>query len=468
MKLLVDNNYRLEIDGLGEREINKDSYYGINTIRAIENFAISSYSVHPALIKAIGCVKKAAVQTNLELDLLEEKKALVIEAACDELITGKFPYEFELDAFQGGAGTSTNMMVNEVIANRALEIMDRPKGSYDIIHPNDDVNQGQSTNDVYPTALRVAVLNLFEPLTEIVADLQRVLQDKEAEFADIIKLGRTQLQDAVPITLGQEFSAYAEAVGRDRWRLYKIEERLKQINLGGTAIGTGINTSQSYIFKITRKLRQITGLGLAHAENMIDLTQNMDIFVEVSGLLKALAVNLNKIGSDLRLLSSGPRGGLGEIKLPEVQAGSSIMPGKVNPVICEMINQLSLEVISADLAITFAARDGQLELNAFSPLIAHKLLNSLEMLTKGIRIFIEKCIKGIEADRNRIAEHLANSLTLINTLLPVLGYDKCSHLVHQVLETRKPLTELIIKEEYLSEKEIEELFNVKNLTRPGS
>ncbi|AZR73415.1 aspartate ammonia-lyase [Anoxybacter fermentans] len=458
---------RIESDALGEKEIPENAYYGINTVRAMENFSVSSFKVHPELIKAIAAIKKAAAITNFQLGLLAEEKVNPIVQACDEIMAGKFDEQFQLDALQGGAGTSTNMMVNEVIANRALEIMGHNRGEYHIIHPNDDVNKGQSTNDVYPTALRIAALKLLEPLTQSFANLQSALQEKEAEFAGIIKLGRTQLQDAVPITLGQEFGAYAEAISRDRWRLYKIEERLKQINLGGTAVGTGLNTPLQYIFKVCQNLRQITRLSLAHAENMIDITQNMDIFVEVSGLLKAAAVNLNKIASDLRLLSSGPGGGLGEIKLPKVQAGSSIMPGKVNPVICEMINQISIEVISSDQAITMAARDGQLELNAFGPLIAHKLLNSMEIMKNGVDIFIEKCIKGIEANSERCKKLLDDSLGIITALVPYFGYDKCSQLAYQALNSKKPLKKLIIEKGLLTEAELEEILNIEKMTKPG-
>lgn len=459
--------FRIESDSLGEKRIPVGSYLGINSIRARENFSVGSFNVHPQLIWAIAAIKKAAAITNYELDLLSEEKMNPIIQACEEIITGKFKEQFKLDALQGGAGTSTNMMVNEVIANRALEILGEKKGSYGKIHPNDDVNKGQSTNDVYPTALRIAVVKLLDPLTQSVATLQQSLQEKEKEFSGIVKLGRTQLQDAVPVTLGQEFGAYAEAIGRDRWRLYKIEERLKKMNLGGTAIGTGLNTSRSYIFKIAQHLRKTAGVSLAHAENMIDMTQNMDIFVEVSGLLKAVATNLNKIASDLRLLSSGPKGGIGEIKLPEVQTGSSIMPGKVNPVICELINQISIEVNSADQAISMAARDGQLELNAFIPLIAHKLLNSLEIMRNGIDIFIEKCIKGIEVDEKRCELLLNRSLAKITALSPYLGYDKCSQLVHQVLVTDKRLEELVLEEELLSEEKLREILSAKKMTSPG-
>lgn len=459
---------RVEKDSIGKKEIAADSYYGINTIRAEENFNISRENIHPELIKSIVIVKQAAAVSNFELGLLEAAKKDAILEACEEIINSNLAEELELEPFQGGAGTSTNMMVNEVISNRALEIMGYSKGDYEIIHPNDEVNKGQSTNDVYPTALRIAVLKLLVPLTKSIAKLQEVLQDKEEEFSSIIKLGRTQLQDAVPITLGQEFSAYAEAVNRDRWRLYKITDRLKKINLGGTAIGTGLNTTHSYIFKIAKHLRSFSGLSLSHSENMIDITQNMDIFVEVSGLLKAAAVNLNKIASDLRLLASGPNGGIGEIKLPAVQAGSSIMPGKVNPVICEMINQLSIEIICSDQAITMAARDGQLELNAFSPIIAHKLLNMLEMMKKGIDIFVNKCIKDIEANPDKCQQILDNSLAVITSLVPYIGYDQASELAKEAVNQNKKITDLILEKNIISSSKLEKILKLENMTSPGN
>lgn len=458
---------RIEKDSIGKKEIESDAYYGINTLRARENFNISRQSVHPELIKAIAVIKKAAADANFQLNKLDKDKAKAVIKAADEITNDKWQNQFQLDALQGGAGTSTNMMLNEFIANRALEILGLNKGNYDYIHPNDHVNLGQSTNDVYPTALRISILNLLKKLNNTTAELQDVLQEKEKEFADIIKLGRTQLQDAVPITLGQEFSAYAEAVNRDRWRIYKITDRLKKINLGGTAVGTGINTSQSYIFKVAQNLRKLTGLSLSHAENMIDITQNMDIFVEVSGLLKSYAVNLNKIANDLRLLSSGPNGGIAEIKLPEVQAGSSIMPGKVNPVICEMINQVSIEVITSDQAVTLAARDGQLELNAFTPMIAHKLLNMIELMNNAVKIFIEKCISGIRVNKERTAELLNSSLALVTALVPYLGYDKAVELAHQAKDENKQIKELIIEKRLFSETELNKILSLERLTRPG-
>ena len=359
------------------------------------------------------------------------------------------------------------MMVNEVIANRAIELLGGQKGDYSLVHPNEDINLSQSTNDVYPTAVRIAALKLLIPLSEEVANLQEVLQEKEREFANYLKLGRTQLQDAVPITLGQEFSAYAEAISRDRWRLFKVAERLKQINLGGTAIGTGLNAPRKYIFKVVKEIRNITGLNLAHAENMIDNTQNLDVFVEVSGLLKALAVNLNKIANDLRLLSSGPKGGIGEIKLPQVQVGSSIMPGKVNPVIPEAINQVAFLVISNDQAITLAAQSGQLELNVMTPLLSDKLLESLTVLKNGVKVFGERCITGIEANQKRCQELLEDSLGLLTALNPYLGYKLTTEIAKEVLIGEKKVREAVLERGLFSEEELKQILSPTEMTHPG-
>ena len=458
---------REEKDLIGNKELAEDAYYGINTARAKDNFSLTKQNVNWELIKAIVEVKKAAAVVNYEIDRLEEDKKNAIVQACEEVLADNLKEQFRLDALQGGAGTSTNMMVNEVLANRAIEILDGEKGDYELVHPNHDLNLGQSTNDVYPTALKLASLKLLIPLTEQVADLQSALQEKEEEFANILKLGRTQLQDAVPITLGQEFSAYAEAISRDRWRLYKVSERLKKVNLGGTAVGTGLNAEPKFIFKVVKELRRNTDVSLAHAENMIDNTQNLDVFVEVSGLLKSLVVNLNKIANDLRLLSSGPKGGIGEIELPQVQAGSSIMPGKINPVIPEAINQLNFWVISNDQAITLAAQSGQLELNAMLPLLAHKFLESLELLNNGVEMFREKCIVGIEANQERCQKLLDQSLGLLTALNPYLGYKTTTEIAREVLETEKSVTEAVLEREIFTKEELNEILSPKEMTQPG-
>lgn len=458
---------RTEEDLLGEKKLDEEAYYGINTLRAADNFTLTDRKVNLELIKAIVEIKQAAATVNYELTELNKKKKDAILQACQEIKDDGFNDQFILDSLQGGAGTSTNMMVNEVIANRAIEILGGTKGNYELVHPNQDVNKHQSTNDVYPTALRIAALRLLIPLTEEVAGLQEDFQIKEREFADCLKLGRTQLQDAVPITLGQEFSAYAEAISRDRWRLFKVTERLKQINLGGTAVGTGLNAPRKYTFKIVNKIKSITGLNLAHAENMIDNTQNLDIFVEVSGLVKALAVNLNKIANDLRLLSSGPQGGIGEIKLPQVQVGSSIMPGKVNPVIPEAVNQLAFLVISNDQAITLAAQSGQLELNVMIPLLAEKLLENLTILKRGIKTFREKCVQGIEANKETCKKLLDDSLGLLTALNPYLGYKLTTEIAKEALQTEKRVKEIVLEREIFTVEELEKILNPTEMTQPG-
>jgi len=458
---------RIEKDLLGEKEIPQAAYYGIHTVRAVENFPISGLRVHPELIKAIAMVKKAAAITNMELGYLDKEKGQAIKQAAEEVIRGEWMDQFIIDAIQGGAGTSTNMNMNEVLANRALEILEREKGDYDYIHPNNHVNMCQSTNDIYPTAIRVAAVNMLLPLNYGFANLQEALQVKESEFAGIIKMGRTQLQDAVPVTLGQEFSAYAQAISRDRWRLYKVEERLRQVNLGGTAIGTGLNAERKYIFMVNEKLREITGLGLARAENMIDVTQNMDVFVEVSGLLKAAAVNLLKVANDLRLLSSGPRTGLGEINLPERQAGSSIMPGKVNPVIPEAINQVAFQVMSNDLAITLAASAGQLELNVMAPLIAHNLLQSLDLLNNGVEIFRKKCILGITANAEKCREYVEKSYGLVTALVPYIGYEEASEIAKKAIHENRSVQEVALETGFFTPEEVEIVLRPQEATHPG-
>jgi aspartate ammonia-lyase len=459
--------YRLEEDSLGTKEIKETAYYGISSQRAYENFNISHNKVIKHLIYALVLVKKAAAMAHINIDELSDNIGNAIISACDEILEGNFDNEFITDCLQGGAGTSTNMNVNEVIANRAIEILGGEKGDYSIIHPINHVNLSQSTNDVYPTALRIAAIKLLRELSEEFALLQESFQKKENEYADIIKLGRTQLMDALPIMVGQEFGAYAKCISRDRWRLYKVEERLRQINIGGTAIGTGINASRKYIFTITEVLRDITGIGLARAEYPIDITQNNDVFVEVSGLLKSAAVNLIKISNDLRLMASGPKGGFGEIKLKPMQAGSSIMPGKVNPVIPEMVAQSSIKVISNDLSITMAVQHGLLELNAFMPIIADSLLDSLEIMKKSITIFRKKCIDLIEVDKEVCKKHLLESTALATALVNHIGYDKASHIALKSLNDNKTVKEMLLEENIMTEEEADKILNPYQVTKPG-
>ncbi|MBP2634796.1 MAG: aspA [Firmicutes bacterium] len=458
---------RQEKDLLGKREVPEEVYYGIHTLRALENFPLSGYRVSPILIKAIALIKKAAAEVNSELGYLPAALAQAIAGAADEVMDGKWQEQFVVDALQGGAGTSTNMNVNEVLANRAIELLGGKLGNYDLVHPLNHVNLHQSTNDVYPTALRIAAIWLLKPLSDSCALLQTALQEKEAEFAGVIKVGRTEMQDAVPIMLGQEFSAYAGAIARDRWRLYKVEERLRQAALGGTAVGTGLNADKKYIFMVNDRVRQQAGIGLARAENMIDVIQNADVFVEVSGLLKALAVNLGKIAHDLRLLSSGPRAGLGEIKLPERQAGSSIMPGKVNPIIPEAVNQVAYHVMASDMAISMAAQSGQLELNAFMPLITHHLLESLAMLTNAVNILNQFCIQGITANVERCNALLQNSQVSVTALVPHIGYDLASKVARLAQEENITVRQAALQLGVLPEDKIDAALDPRVMTRPG-
>lgn len=458
---------RIEHDFLGRMEIPAGSYYGIHTARALENFAVSRQQVHPELIRAIAVVKQAAAEMNMSVGLLDARLGSAIFQAAAEVAEGRFADQFVVDALQGGAGTSTHMNVNEVIANRAIEILGGTKGDYTLVHPLDHVNQSQSTNDVYPTALRIAAIRLLQPLAESCATLQGALQKKEAEFASVLKLGRTEMQDAVPITLGQEFSAWAEAVARDRWRLYKVEERLREVNLGGTAVGTGLNAERRYIFGVVERLRALTGLGLARDENMMDTTQNADVFAEVSGLLKACATTLIKISGDLRLLSSGPRGGFTEIRLPDLQAGSSIMPGKINPVIPEMVAQVAYQAIARDLAVTLAVQAGQLELNAFLPLVAANLLPALEELSNAARLLANRCVAGITANPEQCRLHLENSVALVTALAPLIGYDRAAEVAKHALQNQLPVKQALLASGLFTPEELDLLLRPETLTRPG-
>ncbi|MDR2423005.1 MAG: aspartate ammonia-lyase [Deltaproteobacteria bacterium] len=422
---------RLEKDSLGEALLPADCLYGIQSQRAKDNFPDLGRTVNARLIRAIVQIKKAAAQTLAELipDRAEVYRA--VAAAADEVLGGLFAEAFVVPAIQGGAGTSTNMNCNEVLANLALIKLGHKPGSYERCHPLDDVNRGQSTNDVYPSALRIAAIELLRGLSQAAAQLQEALQEKENEFAAVPKLGRTELMDAAPITLGEEFGAYAQALARDRWRLYKMEERLREINLGGQAVGLADRTTKRFRFGMVERLRQATGIGLAAAEYPMDVTQNNDVFVEASGLLRAMAVNLKKIAGDFRLMNSGPYGGLGEIRLAPLQLGSTAMPGKVNPVVPEMVVCAALKVMANDLALTMAAGHGELELNAFVPVIAESLLESLELLTQAANIFRLKAVATVEANPGRCRELLEKSLARAAQYAPLLGYDRVTQIIGQ-------------------------------------
>ena len=421
---------RREMDSLGELDLPAGARHGIHTARALENFPLLGRPVHPALVRAFGAVKLAALRTNRKLGYFPDAaKADAMERACRELMEGTLAQEVLVDALQGGAGTSTNMNVNEVLANRALEVLGLPLGDYARVSPLDDLNLHQSTNDTFPTALRVAAIHGLRELERQVLALQESFQAQEKALAHVVKVGRTELQDAVLTTLGRSMGAYAEALNRDRWRLAKAEERLRVVNLGGTAIGTGLAAPTDYIFRVVDELRDLTGMGLARAENLVDATQNIDTLVEVSGLLKALATTLVKVATDLRVLSSGPEAGLGELRLPPRQAGSSIMPGKVNPVIPEAVTQAALLAMAHDQAVAMAAAMGSMELNPFLPLAAHSLLESFDLLARACGILRVHCVDGLTADEARCRAQVENGTAAATALLPLLGYERVSELV---------------------------------------
>ena len=461
--------FRIETDLLGTKEIPAEVLWGIHTARALENFQVSGKPVHPELVKAYGSVKLACFLTNKQLGYFPEAlKANAIEQACAEMAEGRLTEHLVVDALQGGAGTSTNMNVNEVIVNRALEIAGKAKGDYSYISPLDDVNLHQSTNDTYPTALKIAAIRMIRQLENAVLGLQEAFQEKEKEFAHVVKIGRTQLQDAVLTTLGREMGAYAEAFNRDRWRFSKCEERLRVVNLGGTAIGTGLGAPRQFIFRVVDPLRENTGIGLARAENLIDNTQNTDVFVEVSGMLKACAVSLIKVCNDLRLMASGPDAGLAEIILPEKQAGSSVMPGKINPVIPEAVVQAAMLTMGHDAVIAQAASSGNLELNQLMPLIAHSLLESIDLLINAVYMLKVHCIAGIKANEELCRKNVLNSTALITAIIPVAGYEKASGIVKKAKEDHVSVYEAIIASGLINVQKLNELISPEAVCRLGS
>ncbi len=460
---------RIEHDLLGARELPSTARHGIHGLRALENFPLLGRPAHPELLRAFGAVKLAALRVNHALGYLPDStKVDAIARACRELLEGHLLSDLPVDALQGGAGTSTNLAVNEVLANRALELLGLPQGQYDRVSPSDDLNLHQSTNDTFPTALRIAAIRGLRELERQVLGLQEAFQAKEQAFAHIVKVGRTEMQDAVLITLGREMGAYAEALNRDRWRLAKSEERLRVVNFGGTAIGTGLAAPRDYIFRVVDELREITGLGLARAENLVEATQNADVFVEVSGLLKTLATTLIKISGDLRLMSSGPEAGLGELRLPPRQAGSSIMPGKVNPVIPEAVTQAAILAVAHDHAITFAVSQGSLELNAFLPLVAHSLLESLDLLARACGILRTHCIEGLEADEARCRAQVENGTAAATALLPLLGYEGVCALVQRSQQAGRSLKDQGLAEGSVSEAQFREATSPEAVGRLGS
>jgi aspartate ammonia-lyase len=466
----AEMRYRRESDALGEMDVPAWALHGIHTARAVENFPLLGRPVHPALVHAYGEVKLACAVTNRELGAWrgDPAKAAAIESACREMIDGLLDEHVIVDALQGGAGTSTNMNVNEVLANRALALLGLPPGAYGRVSPLDDVNLHQSTNDTYPTALKVAAIRLTGRLEERLVGLQEAFQANERRLAHIVKVGRTQLQDSVLTTLGREMGAYAEAFTRDRWRVFKCQERLRVVNLGGTAIGTGLAAPRQFIFRAVERLRELTGLNLARAENLVEATQNADAFVEVSGILKACAANLLKVSGDLRLLSSGPEAGLGEIRLPARQAGSSIMPDKVNPVIPEAVSQAAMLVISHDAALTMACASGCLELNPFLPLVAHCLLESVELLANACDVLRRHCVEGIEAGEARCRAHVDAATASVTALLPVLGYERACALARRARESGRRVRDVAVEEGYMSGEEFDAMVTPEAVCRLGS
>jgi aspartate ammonia-lyase len=459
---------RYEQDLLGERPVPASAYYGVHTLRAVENFSITGtpISIYPDLINALACVKQAAALANNELGLLDKDRTNVIVRACEEIRAGKLHEEFVVDVIQGGAGTSTNMNANEVIANRGLEHLGHRRGEYQHLHPNEHINMSQSTNDVYPTAVKVALHIAISRLVDAMSELRHAFEAKAGEFADVLKMGRTQLQDAVPMTLGQEFSTYAVMLGEDEERLKEAAALIREINLGATAIGTGINAHPDYAAAVCQHLVKITGIPLATAANLVEATQDAGAFVQLSGVLKRVAVKLSKTCNDLRLLSSGPRAGLGEINLPPMQAGSSIMPGKVNPVIPEVMNQIAFEVIGNDITVSFAAEAGQLQLNAFEPVIAHSLFKSLKHLRAGCLTLAERCVKGITANREHLRRSVEHSIGIVTALNPYIGYTNATAVAQEALITGKSVYDLVLEKGLLTKSELDEILQPEILTKP--
>ncbi|HUX34783.1 MAG TPA: aspartate ammonia-lyase [Gemmatimonadaceae bacterium] len=459
---------REEHDLLGTRDVPAEALYGVQTLRALENFPITGVPIRefPSLVEALAAVKAAAALANADLGLLSRDVADAIVEAATEIRAGRHHEHFLVDAIQGGAGTSTNMNANEVIANRALELMNRPRGDYVVVHPNNHVNLSQSTNDVYPTAVKLALHTSIEGLRAAMRELVTAFLDKGEEFAPFIKMGRTQLQDAVPMTLGQEFAAFGHTILEDVDRLGEAQALIREINMGATAIGTGINAPPGYAEQVREHLSEITGLLLITAPDLVEATSDTGSFVQLSGVLKRCAVKLSKICNDLRLLSSGPRTGLGEINLPAMQPGSSIMPGKVNPVIPEVVNQVCFDIIGGDVTVTMAAEAGQLQLNVFEPVIAYRLLRSVDTLRNACVVLRERCVKGITANPERMRAFVEHSIGIVTALVPVLGYEQASQIAKTALETGRGVTELVLEQRLLTRQQIDDILDPERMTAP--
>nr|WP_288753563.1 aspartate ammonia-lyase [uncultured Anaerostipes sp.] len=457
---------RMEHDSIGALNVPAEAYYGVQSMRAATNFQITHRPLHPVLIDSIVMVKKAAAITNEKSGKLDQQIAQAIIQACDEILDGNLRDQFIVDAIQGGAGTSANMNANEVIANRAIEILGGTKGDYSIVHPNDHVNMSQSTNDVIPTAGKITVLKLLPQTIKELEKLEKAMEEKEAEFDDILKMGRTQLQDAVPMRLGQSFGAFAHVLKRDIKRLKNVMDEMKVLNIGATAIGTAINVDPYYLANISYELSKVAGISLKQADDLIDATQNLDGFVSVSGVLKTCAVDISKISNDLRLMSSGPRTGLSEISLPARQNGSSIMPGKINPVIPEVVSQVAYLIIGHDYTITMAAEAGQLELNAFEPVLFHHLFESIDTLKEAAATLTKHCITGITANKGQCEEYIEKSVGISTALCPYIGYAKSAEIAKKSLKTGISVKELVLEEGLLKEEELKEILKPEKMTQP--
>lgn len=459
---------RLESDSIGTMKVPAEAYYGVQALRAKKNFPITGTSLHPVFIKNLALIKKSAAITNNTAGFLSKDVADAIETACDEVISGKFSDEFIVDAIQGGAGTSANMNMNEVLANRAGELLGDAKGNYSRVHPNDHVNMAQSTNDVIPTAGKLTVLDLLHPLIAELLRLETALRTKADEFDDVLTMGRTQLQDAVPIRLGQVFHGYASMVSRDRKRIEKSRREMCTVNLGGTALGTAINVSDSYFHKIVPNLSILTGYPLSQSADLFDATENLDGFVAVSGVLKTCAVDLSKMCNDLRLMSSGPKTGFGEINLPAKQNGSSIMPGKINPVIPEVVSQVAFHIVGHDTTITMAAEAGQLELNAFEPVVFCNLFESITTLEKAVTTLTDNCITGITANKEHCRELLESSAGIATALCPYIGYKTAASIAKTAVKTGKTVRSLVLEQNLLSAKDLTQILDPYLMTEVPS
>lgn len=462
-----DREFRIEEDTVGKIKVPAEAYYGVNALRCRENFHITGHGPDPVFTRALIQVKLACAKTNLAVGRLDEKAEKAIVKACERILDGEFMDQFITDAIQGGAGTSFNMNANEVICNVAIEELGGERGDYSILHPNDHVNMGQSTNDVIPTAGKMAMIRYFQALKQELESLIEALEQKGEEFDSFVKMGRTQLQDAVPIRLGQEFNAFAKVLKRDLDRMDLGIESLKEVNLGGTAIGTGLNADQDYVAQIVPCLAEIAEIDLVQADDLIDGTQNLDSFAFASSILKTLAVDLSKIANDLRLMSSGPLTGIGDIQLPARQAGSSIMPGKINPVIPEVVNQAAFATIGNDMTIGMAVEAGQLELNAFEPVIFYKMFESFKVLLGAITTLRDNCVKGITADKDKLADVVEHSVGPVTALAPHIGYAKASKIAKQALKTGTPVRTLVLEEGLMSEEDLDKVLNLYEMTEPG-